>query len=125
MSSMEIELNGADETAPTEAIAADAANNGDTSEEDLLIDFNDEEAVEAAEKADERKTLKEMLINNGFTLRNLLRSEKVKQHFTSPFSKENEMPLEDILSEIPNGAKAYLYASVFCSEVGNSHNQSA
>ncbi len=42
-----------------------------------------------------------MLSNNGFTLRNILRSEKVKQHFTSPFSKENEMSLEDILSEIP------------------------
>jgi hypothetical protein len=101
MSNMEIELNGADETAPTEANAADAANNGDTSDEDSLIDFNDEEAVEAAEKAARNKALKEMLTNNGFTLRNLLRSEKVKGHFTSPFSKENEMSLEDILSEIP------------------------
>jgi hypothetical protein len=101
MSNMEIELNGADETAPTEANAADAANNGDTFEEDSLIDFNDEEAVEAAEKAAQRKALKEMLTNNGFTLRNILRSEKVKQHFTSPSSKENEMSLEDILSEIP------------------------
>jgi hypothetical protein len=34
MSNMEIELNGADQTASTEANAADAANNGDTSEED-------------------------------------------------------------------------------------------
>ncbi len=42
-----------------------------------------------------------MLISNGFTLRNILRSEKVKGHFTSPFSKENEMSLEDILSGIP------------------------
>ena len=55
MSNMEIELNGADETSPTEANAADAANNGDTSEEDSLLDFNDEEAVEAAEKAAQQK----------------------------------------------------------------------
>ena len=34
-------------------------------------------------------------------MRNILRSEQVKSHFTSPFSKENEMSLEDILSEIP------------------------
>ncbi len=38
---MEIELNGADETASTEANAAKAANDGDTSEEDLLIDYNE------------------------------------------------------------------------------------
>ena len=57
MSNMEIELNGADETAPTEANAADAANNSDNSEavEDSLLDFNDEEAVEAAEKAAQQK----------------------------------------------------------------------
>jgi hypothetical protein len=42
-----------------------------------------------------------MLIHNGFAFRNLLRSEKVKQHFTSPFSKENAMSPEDIISEIP------------------------
>ncbi len=101
MSDMDIELNGAGETALTEANAANAANNFDTSEEDSLIDYNEEDEIEAAQKVVERKTLKEMLINNGFTLRNLLRSEKVKQHFTSPFSKENEMSLEDILSEIP------------------------
>jgi hypothetical protein len=64
MSNMEIELNGADETAPTEANAADAANNGDTSEEDSLLDFNDEEAMEAAEKAVRQKALKEMLTSN-------------------------------------------------------------
>ncbi len=113
MNEMEIELNGADQTASTEANATDAANNddteevmygkedGDTSEEDSLIDFNDVETVEAAEKTAAQKALKEMLTNNGFTLRNILRSEKVKGHFTSPFSKEDEMSLEDILSEIP------------------------
>ena len=66
-----------------------------------MLDFNEEEAVEAAEKAAQQKALKEMLTNNGFTLRNLLRSEKMKGRFTSPFSKEDEMSLEDILSEIP------------------------
>ncbi len=57
MSNMDIELNRADETAPTEANAADAANNSDNSEavEDSLLDFNDEEAVEAAEKAAQQK----------------------------------------------------------------------
>jgi hypothetical protein len=113
MNAIEIELNGADQTASTEANAADAADNddteevmtrkedGDTSEEDSLLDFNDVEAVEAAEKAAQQKALKEMLTNNGFTLRNIFRSEKVKGHFTSPFSKEDEMSLEDILSERP------------------------
>jgi hypothetical protein len=101
MNEMDIELNEADQTASTEANAANAANDGDTSEEDSLIDYNEEDEMEAAQKAAERKALKEMLINNGFTLRNFLRSEKGKGHFTSPFSNENEMSLEDILSEIP------------------------
>ncbi len=39
MNEMEIELNEADQTASTEANAADATNNGDTSEEDSLIDY--------------------------------------------------------------------------------------
>ncbi len=73
MNAMEIELNGADETASTEANAADAANNSDTFEEDSLLDFNDVEAVEAAERTAQQKALKEMLTNNGFTLRNILR----------------------------------------------------
>ena len=101
MNEMEIELNEADQTASTEANAANAANDGDTSEEDSLIDYNEEDDIKVAQKAAERKALKEMLINNGFTLRNLLRTEKVQQHFTSPFSKENAMSPEDILSEIP------------------------
>ncbi len=96
MNAMEIELNGADQTASTEANAASAANNDgrevvmtreeneDTSEVDSLIDFNDVEAVEAAEKAAEQKALKEMLTSNGFMLRNILRSEKVKKVITFP-----------------------------------------
>ena len=111
---MEVELSGAEQTASTEANAASAVNNddkevimavkedSDTSEVDEeLIDYNEQDEIDAAEKAAERKALKEMLANNGFALRNILRSEKVKSHFTSPFSKENEMSLEDILSEIP------------------------
>ncbi len=110
---MEIELSRADQTASTKANAASAAiddgsevamtgeEDSDTSEIDELIDYNEQDEIEAAKKAAERKALKEMLTNNGFALRNLLRSEKVKDHFTSPFSKENEMSLEDILSEIP------------------------
>ena len=113
MTEMEIELTGADQTVSTEVNAASVANDDDkevdmdgeededTSEADSLLGFNDEIAVEAAEKAAERKALKEMLAKNGFAMRNILRSEQVKSHFTSPFSKENEMSLEDILSEIP------------------------
>ncbi len=53
----------------------------DTSEVDELIDYNEQEEIEAAKKAAEQKALKEMLVSNGFTLRNILRSKKVKGHF--------------------------------------------
>ncbi len=57
--------------------------------------------LEAEQAAINIKALREMLANNGFAYRNILRSEKVKQHFTSPLSKENAMSPEDILLEIP------------------------
>ena len=101
MSDMDIELNRADQTASTEVNAASAANDKDTSEEDSLVDYNEEDDTETAQKVADQKALKEMLANNGFAYRNILRSEKVEQHFTSPFSKENTMSPEDILSEIP------------------------
>jgi hypothetical protein len=101
MSDMDIELNGADQTASAEANAASAASDKDTSDEDSLFDYNDEDKIKAAQKEAETKALKEMLANNGFAYRNILRSEKVKQHFTFPFSNENAMSPEDILSEIP------------------------
>jgi hypothetical protein len=62
MNAMKIELNGADQTASTEAKAANAANNDDketvmtgeededTSEVDSLIDFNDEGCTESIER---------------------------------------------------------------------------
>ena len=108
---MEVELSEAEQTASTEANAASAANDddrevimagkedSDTSEVDEdLLDYNE---LEAVEKAAEQRALREMLANNGFALRNILRSERVKSHFTSPFSKEDEMSVEDILLEIP------------------------
>ena len=101
MSNMEIELNGADQTASVEANAADVAEDVDSSEQDELYDYNEEDEIKAAQKEAETKALKEMLANNGFAYRNILRSEQVKQHFTSPFSKENTMSPEDILLEIP------------------------
>ena len=108
MSNMEIELNGADQTASVEANAANVAEDVDSSEEDSLVDYSEEEQIqaeitrlEAEQKLAQQKALKEMLANNGFAYRNILRSEKVKQHFTSPFSKENAMSPEDILLEIP------------------------
>ena len=51
MSDMDVELNGADQTASTEVNAASAANDKDTSEEDSLVDYNDEDEIEAAQKA--------------------------------------------------------------------------
>ncbi len=91
MSNMDIELDGADQTASTEVNAASAAQDKDTSEEDSLDDYNDYDAepiiTTATQKEAETKALKEMLINNGFKFRNLLRTEKVKQLFTSPFSE--------------------------------------
>ncbi len=74
---------------------------GDSSENDELIDYNEQNEIEAAIKAIEREALKEMLTTNGRTLRDILRTEKVKAHYTSPFSKEDTMSPEDILSEIP------------------------
>ncbi len=74
MNTEENELNGADQTASTEVNAAGAAGNidmeianseEDTSEVDELIDYNEQEEIEAARKAAEQKALKEMLTNNG------------------------------------------------------------
>jgi hypothetical protein len=109
MSSMEL-----DQTALTEVDAASAANNDgkeivmsdeedrDYSENDEeLIDYNEQEELEAAIKATELMALKEMLTTNGRTLRDILRSEKVKTHYVSPFSEEDAMSIEDILGEIP------------------------
>jgi hypothetical protein len=41
MSNMDIELDGADQTASIEVNAASAASDKDTSEEDSLVDYND------------------------------------------------------------------------------------
>ncbi len=51
MSNMDIELDGANQTASTEDNAANAASGEDTSEEDSLIDYNEQEEKEAALKA--------------------------------------------------------------------------
>ena len=103
MNIQENELSGAQTTASNEANAADAAmelelvenSEGDASEVDSLIDYNevDDEAAKAEQKAAEQKALREMLANNGFALREMLRSEKVKAHFTSPFARENTMSI--------------------------------
>ena len=111
---MEIELNGAEKTALSEADAASAAINEekdyvpsgeedeDSSEIDSLLgEYTAEDAAKAEEKTAAKVALKEMLINNGFKLRNVLREERVRGHYTSPFSKENIMSIEDILLEIP------------------------
>jgi hypothetical protein len=100
-----------EQTALTEADAARAANNNgteiaveeeDSSETDEeLIDYNEQDEIEAAQKAADLVALKEVLTNNGHALRKILRSEKVKTHYVSPFSEENTMSIEDILQEIP------------------------
>ncbi len=133
-----------DPQALSEADATRAANNDgkeiakedeDSSEDDEeLIDYNEQEEQEAARKAADLVALKEMLTSNGHTLREILRSEKVKAHYVSPFSEEDAMSTEDILQEIPkedlhevrrNGTRSYLYACIFCAEVDDSNNQSA
>jgi hypothetical protein len=134
-----------DHTALTEADAASAANNDgkeiakngeeddDSSENDEeLMAYNEQNEMEAAIKATELVALKEMLTTNGRTLREILRSEKVKTHYVSPFSAEDAMSIEDILGEIPKEdlhevgtVQRRIYACIFCAEVGNSHNQNA
>ncbi len=47
MSNMETELNGADQTASVEANAANVAEDVDSSEEDSLVDYNEEEPIQA------------------------------------------------------------------------------
>ena len=112
MNMQENELHSAQTTASNEANAAIAAKedseNDDSEEVDSLIDYNEvDDAADAAAKAEaekksaEQKALREMLANQGFALRNLLRENNVKAHFTSPFSKENTMSPEDIFSELP------------------------
>ena len=101
MNVQENELNSAQTTASNEANAADAAmetdlgsnSEGDVSEIDELIDYNEQEEKAAAMKAAERVALKEMLTANGHALREILRSEKVKAHYVSPFSEENTMSI--------------------------------
>jgi hypothetical protein len=105
-----------DQTASSEANAARAAGmetanpEENTSDVDELVDYNEdsEEDLDAALRETqaqikelERRALKEMLISNGHALREILKSEKVKDHFVSPFSEENAMSIEDILGEIP------------------------
>ncbi len=95
-------------------------------------EFSAEAAEEATDKSAARKALKEMLNNNGFKLRNILRENRVRSDYTSPFSNENEMSAEDILLEIPpedlhevgmiQGRIFYFYASTLCAKVDNSHN---
>jgi hypothetical protein len=70
--------------------------------DDELIDYNEDgtaDAVEAAAKADRVKNLRELFASQGKEYRTLLRSEKVKDLFTSTMTVE--MSAEDILSEIP------------------------
>ena len=111
---MEVELNGAEQTALMEADAAKAAINEerdyvpsgeedeDSSEVDSLLgEYKAEDAADAADKTAAKVALREMLINNGFKLRNILREKRVRGHYASPFSRENEMSAEDILLEIP------------------------
>ncbi len=68
MSSIETELDRADQTASTEPNAASAANDVDKevdmtggddtdTDESELIDYNEQEAVEAAEKAARKKSI--------------------------------------------------------------------
>ena len=137
MTSMEL-----DQTVSSETDAASAANNDgkviamedeDSSENDEelvgeLVDYNEQDEIEAAQKAADLVALKEMLTANGHTLREILRSEKVKAHYVFPFSGENTMSIVDILQEIPKEdlhEVGTVRDRIFCAEVVNSNNQSA
>jgi hypothetical protein len=77
-------------------------NDDDSFIEEELIDYNEDgtaAAVEAAAKADRAKSHREMFASRGKEYRTLLKSEKVKDLFTSTMTVE--MSAEDILSEIP------------------------
>ncbi len=45
--------------------------------------------------------LRENLAQNGYALRSVLMNEHIQAHYVSPMSTEEEMSVEDILSEIP------------------------
>ena len=95
------EVNTADAAMESELVENSEGN--DSEEVDSLIDYNEVEdtsaelAAKAKQKAADRRALREMLENQGFAMRNLLRENQVKAHFISPFSKENTMSPEDIL----------------------------
>jgi hypothetical protein len=111
MSSMELERTASSEANAAGAAGMETANaEENTSDVDELVDYNEdpEEDLDAALRETqaqikelERRALREMLTKNGHTLRDILRSEKVKAHYVSPFSEENIMSIEDILQEIP------------------------
>ncbi len=106
MNNMEIEPNGADQVALSQANAAIAANDSDTSDEGEHFESEEQiqaemDRLEAEQRATQTRALREALANSGFAYGNILRDVKVKQHFTSPFSKEYSMSTEDILLEIP------------------------
>ena len=91
---MEVDNDGAEDT------IVDEDDDGLIDEE--LIDYNEDgtaAAVEAAAQADRVKNLREKFASQGKEYRTLLKSEKVKDLFTSPMTVE--MTAEDILSEIP------------------------
>jgi hypothetical protein len=78
--------------------------NSEEGDDDLideeLIDYNEDgtaDAVEAAAKADRVKNLRETFASQGKEYRTLLKSEKVKDLFTSNMTVE--MSAEDVLSE--------------------------
>jgi hypothetical protein len=94
-----------DQTALAEADAAKAANHDNKEIATEEADSDNEEYFTQIEEVvdynDQQVALKEMLANNGHALREILKSERVKAHYMSPFSKENTMSIEDILLEIP------------------------
>jgi hypothetical protein len=117
----------AEQTASSEAKAAGAADNFDIEIEDNgheydpnqpLKDFNEtypnedpipalkkstngKEAVSSEDKEMKILALRKKLAQNGYAQRSVLMGERIQTHYVSPMSTENEMSVEDILSEIP------------------------
>ena len=99
MSNMEL-----DQTALKEADAAKAANDDDKEIAMGNVDSPDNEEYvleEVINYEEQQVALKEMLTDSGHKLREILKTEKVKAHYISPFSEENTMSIEDILLEVP------------------------
>jgi hypothetical protein len=60
---------------------------------------NGKEAVSSEDKEMKIQALRDKLAQNGYALRSVLMDEHIQAHYVSPMSTEQEMSIENILSE--------------------------